>query len=273
MEDFFNYTLFQFGKYHVSVYHLVLLGLLILVSWLFLLLLKKAIYRSSRLDTGRKFAIYQIIRYFLLVVAITIGLEGLGVNFTVLIAGSAALLVGVGLGLQNLFNDFVSGIILLADGSVEVNDVIEVDGLVARVLTINLRTSVVRTRDDKYIILPNSVLTGGKLINWTHNSEMSRFEVSVGVAYGADVEQVRSIMQKVANEHPLVSDEREPFVRLTGFGDSSINFEVLFWTQEVFRVDNIKSDIRIGIFNTFREQGVEIPFPQRVVRLTTPGQS
>lgn len=265
MEEFLNYTLFHFGNYHISVYHLVLLGLLALATWLVLYLLKKAIYKSTRFDMGRKYAIYQIIRYFLLVVVITLGLESLGVSFTVLIAGSAALLVGIGLGLQNLFNDFVSGLILLADGSVEVNDVIEVDGLVARVTAINLRTSVVRTRDEKYIILPNSILTGGSLINWTHHGEISRFDVRVGVSYSSDVEKVMTIIQKAAAGHPQVSKDREPFARLINFGDSSIDFEVLFWTEQVFRVDNIKSDIRIAINQAFREQGVEIPFPQRVV--------
>lgn len=267
MEEFLNYTLFQFGNYRISVYHLVFLGMLLAATWLVLFVVKKAVYRSGRLDAGRKYAIFQIIRYFLLVVMITVGLESVGVSFTVLIAGSAALLVGIGLGLQNLFNDFVSGIILLIDGSVEVNDVVEVEGLVARVLTINLRTSVVRTRDDKYIILPNSILTGGKLINWTHHSELSRFDVSLGVSYGSDVEKVMSIMKTVAREHPMVSADREPFARLTRFSDSSIDFEVLFWTEDVFRVDNTKSDIRIGIWRAFREQGVEIPFPQRVVHL------
>ena len=265
MEEFLNYDLFKFGNYHVSVYHLVILGVLGIVTWLVLWLLKKAIFRSSRIDTGRKYAVYQIIRYFLLVLVVIIGLESLGVSLTVFLAGSAALLVGIGLGLQNLFNDFISGIILLIDGSVEVNDVIEVNGLVARVMAINLRTSVVRTRDEKYIILPNSILTGGSLINWTHHSDTSRFNVTVGVSYSADIDKVMQIMTQIATAHPLVATDQKPFARLINFGDSSIDFEVLFWTKEVFRVDNIKSDIRIGIWQSFREQGVEIPFPQRVV--------
>ncbi len=270
MEEFLNYTLFHFGNYRISVYHFVFLGILVLLTWFVLFLVRTAIYRSKRLDDGRKYALYQIIRYVMLVVVITIGIESLGVNITVLIAGSAALLVGIGLGLQNLFNDFVSGLILLIDGSVEVNDVIEANGLVARVQEINLRTSVVQTRDDKYIILPNSILTGGSLINWTHHSEMSRFNVTVGVSYSSNVERVMSIMKEVAIAHPLVSPEREPFARLINFGDSSIDFEVLFWTADVFRVDNIKSDIRIGIINAFRQHNVEIPFPQRVMHVNQP---
>lgn len=265
MEEFLNYRLLHFGNYSVSVYHLVLLGVLVIVTWLVLLLVRSAIFRSHRLDTGRKYAIYQMIRYVFLVVVIGIGLEGLGVSLTVLLAGSAALLVGIGLGLQNLFNDFVSGIILLVDGSVEVNDVVEVDGLVAQVLEINLRTSVVRTRDEKYIILPNSILTGGKLINWTHHSQTSRFSVFVGVAYGSDVELVMSILRQVAQAHPQVNPDHEPIVRLINFGDSSIDFELLFWTNEVFRVDNVKSDLRIALCAAFQEKGVEIPFPQRVL--------
>lgn len=265
MEEFLNYRIFHFGQYTVSVYHVVLLFLLAAATWIVLLLLRKAIYRSKRLDTGRKYAVFQIIRYFLLVVVLTIGLDSLGINLTVLVAGSAALLVGVGLGLQNLFNDFVSGIILLIDGSVEVNDVIEVNGLVARVTEINLRTSVVRTRDDKFIILPNSTLTGQYLINWTHHSDVSRFNVTVGVHYNSDLALVMRLMQEAALAHPQVAQERTPFARLVHFGESAIEFEVLFWTHEVFAVDNIKSDIRLAIFAAFQANGIEIPLPQQVV--------
>lgn len=267
MEEFLNYNLFRFGSYSISVYHLVFTGVLVLVTWLVLFLLRKAIYRSSRMDMGRKYALYQIIRYFLIVIVIAIGLESLGVSLTVVLAGSAALLVGIGLGLQNLFNDFVSGLILLIDGSVEVNDVIEVDGLVARVLAIKLRTSVVITRDEKYIILPNSVLTGGKLINWTHHSDLSRFQIVVGVAYASDVDLVMKLLVDVAKAHPQVSPKIEPRARLLNFSDSSIDFELLFWTHEVFGVENTKSDIRIGICQAFREHNVEIPFPQRVMHM------
>lgn len=268
MEEFLNYQLFHFGKYSLSVYHLVFIGVVWLITWITLLALKAAIYRSKRIDTGRQYALYQIIRYFLSILAIIIALESIGVTMNVLLAGSAALLVGIGLGLQGLFNDFVSGIIILADGSVEVDDVIEVDGMVARVQAIQLRTSLVKTRDEKYIILPNSVLTGGKLINWTHNLELSRFDIVVGVAYSSDVELVRQILVDVAKAHPMVSPQREPRARLLDFADSSINFELLFWTDEVFGVENTKSDIRFAICQAFRDQGVEIPFPQRVVHMS-----
>ncbi|TNE53907.1 MAG: mechanosensitive ion channel [Bacteroidetes bacterium] len=267
MEEFLNYNLFRFRDYSLSVYHLVALGILILVTWTILYILRKAIFRSRRMDPGRKYALYQIIRYVSLVIAIAIGLESLGVKLTVLMAGSAALLVGIGLGLQHLFNDFVSGIILLADASVEVDDVIEVDGIVARVQAINLRTSLVKTRDEKYIILPNSVITGGKLINWTHHKALSRFDIVVGVSYNSNVEEVRDILIDVAQSHPHVSPERVPRARILNFSDSSIDFEVLFWTKEVFGVENTKSDIRFAICKAFREHGVEIPFPQRVVHM------
>jgi small-conductance mechanosensitive channel len=267
MEDFLNYSLFHFGNFTISVYHLVLVGIVALATWIVLLLVRTALNRSSNLDAGRKYALYQIIRYFLLIIGIAIGLETLGIKLTVVLAGSAALLVGIGLGLQNLFNDFVSGIILLVDATVKVDDVIEVDGLVARMQKINLRTSVVQTRDEKYIIVPNSVLTGSKLINWTHQNQLSRFEIIVGVAYASDVPKVLKILVSAAQEHSDVSTARTPRARLLDFADSSINFELLFWTDEVFGVENTKSDIRIAICQAFRDQGVEIPFPQRVVHM------
>ncbi len=267
MEEFLNYQLFKFGEYSLSVYHLAFIAMVWLVTWIVLLALKAAIYRSKRIDPGRQYALYQMIRYVLLVVAVIIALESVGVTMNVLLAGSAALLVGIGLGLQHLFNDFVSGIIILADGSIEVGDVIEVDGIVARVQAIQLRTSLVKTRDEKYIILPNSVMTNGKLINWTHHHELSRFDVVVGVSYNSDVEKVRQILVDVAKAHPMVSPERAPRARLLDFADSSINFEILFWTDEVFGVENTKSDIRFAICQAFRDNNIEIPFPQRVVHM------
>jgi small-conductance mechanosensitive channel len=194
-------------------------------------------------------------------------LQLFGFNLSVLVAGSAALLVGVGLGLQNLFSDFVSGIILLVDSSVKVNDVIELNGLVCTVQEINLRTTTVLTRDDKYIILPNSDLTRNQLINWTHSDLASRFEVTVGVDYSSDIHQVIQILKKAVDSQNNVLKEPNPFIRFTDFGDSSLNFSVIFWSEELFRIETTKSDLRIKIFELFKENNITIPFPQRVVHI------
>jgi small-conductance mechanosensitive channel len=161
----------------------------------------------------------------------------------------------------------VSGIILLVDSSVKVNDVIELNGLVCTVQEINLRTTTVLTRDDKYIILPNSDLTRNQLINWTHSDLASRFEVTVGVDYSSDIHQVIQILKKAVDSQNNVLKEPNPFIRFTDFGDSSLNFSVIFWSEELFRIETTKSDLRIKIFELFKENNITIPFPQRVVHI------
>jgi len=247
----------------------IMLKLIVLLLLVTLLLfgIRKTIFRARRIEQSRKYSIYSLTKYFILVLTLVIGLQILTFDLTVLLAGSAALLVGFGLGIQSLFSDFVSGIILLVDASVKVNDVIEVNGLVCRVLEINLRTTTVLTREDKYIILPNTELTKNPLINWTHSEVVSRFEVQVGVDYSSDVDLVMRIMKEATVKQEGVLKSPNPFVRFTDYGDSSLNFSVFFWAEEVFRVENIKSQIRISIFELFQANNITVPFPQRVVHI------
>ncbi|OFX80903.1 MAG: mechanosensitive ion channel protein MscS [Bacteroidetes bacterium GWE2_29_8] len=267
MNDLYKTIVFHLGNdtFKISTFLLFLLfGFFIN---LLLRLIKKVIYKTDKFDIAKKYAIYNLARYFILIFAALIGLQILGFNLSVLLAGSAALLVGIGLGLQTLFSDFTSGIIILFDSSVKVNDVIDINGLVGKVLQINLRTTTVLTRDDKYIILPNSDLTKNQLINWTHNEVASRFEVSVGVDYSSDVSLVMKILKQAVEKQKGILLEPVPFVRFTDYADSSLNFSVFFWSDDVFRVENIKSEIRVRIFKLFNENNIQIPFPQRVLHI------
>ncbi|MDG2431732.1 mechanosensitive ion channel domain-containing protein [Flavobacterium sp.] len=267
MNEIIDYTLFKEGDIDVKVIS-VIKSLLFIIAVLFVLkLIRKTIYKIDKIDVSKKYSLYNLVRYFVIFISILTGLQLFGFNLSVLVAGSAALLVGLGLGLQNLFSDFISGIILLLDSSVKVHDVIELNGMVCTVQEINLRTSIVLTRDDKYIILPNTDLTRNQLINWTHSERSSRFEVTVGVDYASDVKEVIAILQKAVESQPAVLKEPKPFVRFTDFGDSSLNFSIIFWSEELFRVENIKSDLRIKIFELFKDNIITIPFPQRVVHL------
>ena len=262
-----NYEIIQIGSDIIIVASLVKLVAFILLVIVVLGLLKKMIYKSTKIDAPKKYSIFSLVKYFFLVFATLTGLQIIGFDLSVFIAGSAALLVGIGLGLQNLFSDFISGIIILFDSTVKVNDIIEVNGTVSIVQEINLRTTTVLTRDEKYIILPNSHLTKNELINWTHSSVSSRFEVLIGVDYSSDINQVMQILKDIVLNQEGVQKEPKPFVRFIEFGASSLDFSVIFWSEEVFKVNNIKSDLRIKIFNAFKENKIEIPFPQRVVHL------
>ena len=159
----------------------------------------------------------------------------------------------------------MSGIVILVDSSVKIGDVIEVNGIVGTVEEITLRTTTLLTRDDKYIIIPNTDLTRNELINWTHNTLASRFEVSVGVDYSSNTDLVIRLLKEAAAEEHGVLNEPAPFVRFNDFGDSALTFSVYFWVEDVFRVENAKSSMRIKILEKFRQNGVSIPFPQRVL--------
>ncbi len=267
MKEVLNYTLLQLGDFIVRVSSLLKLMIFILIVFFILKLIRKAMFRSKKINLAKKYAIYNLVKYCIYVFSFVIGFEILGFNISVLIAGSAALLVGIGLGLQNLFSDFISGIILLVDSSVKVNDIIEVNGLVCKVQEINLRTTMVLTRDDKYIILPNSDLTRNQLINWTHSDITSRFEVRIGVDYSSDVNLVMKILKGAIVNQEGVLQHPEPFVRFTDYGESSLNFSIFFWSQEVFRVENIMSATRVKISELFKENNITVPFPQRVLHI------
>lgn len=267
LKDILDYKLIELSNYTLSISTLLAIVAVIASTWFILRVIKKVLYRNSKLDQGQKFSVYQIVRYVIWVISIVYVLESLGVKFTLLLAGSAALLVGLGLGLQQTFNDFVSGVIILVEGTIKVGDIIEVEGTVSRVQRIGLRTTKVISRDDITLILPNNILTNHQVINWSHVQETARFKVSVGVDYSSDIELVSSILLKCAKEHKSVLKTPKPFVRFEDFGNSSLDFSIFFWSDRIFPIENVKSEIRFAINQSFRENNVTIPFPQRVVHM------
>jgi small-conductance mechanosensitive channel len=267
MEEILNYKLFTLGDFQLRIGSLIILFSFWVAIFLVLRIIKKSLNQITRFDESKRFSIYSLIKYFIYVIVAVTSLQIIGFNLSVLMAGSAALLVGLGLGIQNLFSDYISGIIILFDSTVKVKDVIEVNQLVCRVEEINLRTTTVKTRDDKYIILPNSDLTRNQLINWTHNTLASRFEVAIGVDYSSDVKLVMKTLQEAAIEQNGILNKPKPFVRFADYGDSELRFTIHFWAEDVFRVENTKSDLRVLIFEKLKEQKISIPFPQRVVHL------
>jgi small-conductance mechanosensitive channel len=262
-----DYNLFTINHVKIHISNIAAIVFLLILIKILVFIIKKSVYRTKQFDEGKKYAIIQLIKYIAYTSFIIVSLDLIGINISLFLAGSAALLVGIGLGLQNLFNDFVSGMIILIDGSIKVNDIIEVNGIVAKVNEIKLRTTTVLTRDDKYIILPNSTLTSKDLINWTHHAEASRFEINIKVAYNSPVDLIRKLLLHSADLHPLVLKNPKPFIRLIEFGDSGLIFTLFFWTEEVFRVENVKSDLRIYIFQLLKENNVEIPYPKTDIYL------
>lgn len=265
VKQILDYLILHVGNFDIKVSTLLIVILIIVSTRIVLWIIRKAIFRNEsvqRIDASNAYSIYQIIKYVLWIIAILFVMQTLGISITVLLAGSAALLVGIGLGLQQTFNDFISGIILLLEGSIKVGDVLELDGQVVKIQEIGIRTSKGLTRDDIIVIIPNSIITNNKVINWSHQTEKTRFRIEVGVAYGSNVDQVIKILEASALEHPEISDKEKTEARLIDFGNSSLNFHLLFFSDNVFRIERIKSDIRKIINKKFIENNIVIPFPQ-----------
>jgi small-conductance mechanosensitive channel len=273
MKELLDYELIHFGGYTLHVHNLLGAVIVIILAKFILHLLSRGINRNKKIDEGAKYSVKQLARYILIVIALVIGITILGFDLSVLFVGSAALLVGIGFGLQHLSNDFISGIIILFDGTIKVNDVIEVDGIVCRVKEIKLRTTAVMTREDKFIILPNSVITQSKVVNWTYSHHTSRFEIIVNVSFDEDITAVMSLFKEVTLQHKAVASAPEPSIRITRFGDSSIEITIMFWCSQVFRVENIKSELRVAIFKAMAEHKISFPYPQQVFRMPSPNPS
>ena len=268
--NFLDVDLLKIGDFNIKIYTIVLIFLVFFITNLVLWLIKKAInkyYKLRNIDKGSSYALFQIIKYFIWIITLGILLESIGIKVTVLIAGSAALLVGIGLGLQQTFNDIISGVILLFERSIKVDDILEVDNAVIKIQKIGLRTSNAIDRDDISYIIPNSLITTNKVINWSHQTEKARFRIFVGVAYNSDVELVLKVLKESALQHPEVSDKNLINARLINFNASSLDFELLFYSNNIFRIENVKSDIRININKKFRENNIRIPFPQMDLHL------
>jgi len=270
IKQFFEFPLIELSNFQLTPYNLFTILFIISFCWIFLWVLKKILLKQKlrrKINKGQQYAIYQIIKYILIVIAIAITLESVGIKITILLAGSAALLVGLGLGLQNTFNDLVSGIILLFEGTIKVEDVVEVEGIVGRVKRIGIRTSEIQTRDNIVIIMPNSRFVTEKVINWSHNEKLTRFNVQVGVSYESDVKLVKKVLLECVKEHDEISNTPAPFIRFIDYGDSALIFELFFWTEKIMPVEDTKSDLRFIINKKFRENNIEIPFPQRDIHI------
>lgn len=271
INEILKFKIFSLGEFSLTVGLIISVIIVLAFAKLILALVKKVLFRKKNISNedhlGNLFSLFQIIKYVVWIIAILIILETMGLKLNMLLASSAALLVGVGLGLQNTFNDFVSGMILLFEGTIKVGDILEVEKDVVKIKYLGLRTSEAINRDDIIIIIPNSILVTSKVINWSHQTKKTRFRITVGVKYGSDVPLVLKILKESALEHPKVNDKSSINARFIDFGNSSLDFELLFFSTNIFRIENIKSDIRQIINQKFIENNITVPFPQMDVHL------
>jgi small-conductance mechanosensitive channel len=230
-------------------------------------LVKKAVLPRLPLKRGVPYAISTVTYYCLLVLVALAGLSAAGVDMSKFTVLTGALGVGLGFGLQNIVNNFVSGLILLFERPIHVGDTVEVGGLVGIVRRIGARSSTVVTYQGAEVIVPNSNLLSNQVINWTLSSQWRRVDVRLSVAYGTDPERVIKLLVGVAESHPGVLLARPPGAFFIGFGESALNFEVRFWCDGQETWFQLQSDVTVAIAKALQEAGIEIPFPQRDLHL------
>ncbi|MGB0177987.1 MAG: mechanosensitive ion channel family protein, partial [Owenweeksia sp.] len=215
LKSFLEFTLFESGKFKLHVFNLLNIVLIFLLAWFILWLIRKFFKRKraqGRIDQGKAYALLQISTYLVYTVAIVVAIDSLGVKITVLLAGSTALLVGLGLGLQDFFRDLVAGFIILSERTVTSGDIVEIGGVVGQVKDVGLRTTSLITREDIILIVPNTKLTTDNVINWSQNNNVTRFRINVGVAYGSDTALVEKLLVQCAKAHKDVMKVPEPYV-------------------------------------------------------------
>jgi small-conductance mechanosensitive channel len=216
------------------------------------------------IERGLAYALSNIVFYILITLGLFISLEATGVDLSSVTVLFGALGVGVGFGLQAVVSNFVSGLILLLERPIQVGDHIEMGTLHGTVTRIRMRATEVLTNDNIAVIVPNNELTGQQVINWSRGGDTMRIRIPIGVAYGSDVKKVVEALMEAADNTKEMLKQPAPHVRLTGFGDSSLNFELLGWTRELLQRRGLFiSGVNYAIHDALKKHGIEIPFPQR----------
>lgn len=262
---------FGYGNVHVTIAGTLSVLLVLAIGYALAgaltFLLKRFVLPRLPLHRGVPYAISTVTYYLLLLVVAVAALADAGVELNKFTVLTGALGVGLGFGLQNIVNNFVSGLILLFERPIQLGDVVDVGGLVGTVKRIGARSSTVLTFQGAEVIVPNSNLIANQVINWTLSSPWRRVDIPLGVAYGTDPERVLNLLIEVAKAHPGVMLQREPTAFFLGFGDSALRFELRFWSAQQDTWFQLQSEVTVAVSKALQDAGIEIPFPQRDLHL------
>ncbi len=268
LEQILNFPLLTLGQSEITLGSIVLLVALLLSVFAGEYLLRRYVVRRllrrTRLELGLQYAIARMLGYFLVAIGIYIALQFVGIDLSSLAFLAGAVGVGIGFGLQNIINNFVSGIIILAERPISLGDRIEVAGIAGQVTKISLRSTTVITNGNIAMIVPNAEFISTTVTNWSHSDPKTRFKLPVGVHYNSDVRLVEKALHEAAEGCADVLKDPPPAVRFLEFGDSSLNFELRVWCKTIYKQPNlIVSKVNFLIWDKFKEYGIEIPYPQR----------
>lgn len=268
VKDWLQWNIIALGDSKITLG--LLLWLIISITAIFILseLIRKVLANKilSRydLDLGTRQSIATIVKYILICLGFITILQNTNVDLSALGILAGAIGVGIGFGLQNITNNFISGLIILFERPIKIGDRIEVNGVNGDVVKISARSTMVVTNDNISIIVPNSQFIDSPVINWSHHDRNVRFNIPVGVSYKENPERVKEILIQVAKDNPGVLKSPGPDVLFDNYGDSSLNFNLRIWTTEYTSKPRVlKSQLYYEIFKRFSAEGIEIPFPQR----------
>ena len=277
--DFVEHKIIHTSLFSLSISHIILVFIVSVLSKLAVRIIEVAISQRLRrqkdYDPGVEYIYVQISKYIIYTVALLISFKIFFSDISAILTGSLGILVGVGLGLQDVFRDFIAGIVLLVERNLMVGDIIEFpsqDGkemMVAKVVKVSVRTSQIETRDGNILIIPNTMLTQNAVENWSHGNPLSRFFIDIPVAYGSDSELVTRLLKQAALAHPKVNKKEGVTVRLTEFTENHMFFQLIFWADQSWFINNTRSEIRLEVDRLFREYKINIPYPQLDIHIAS----
>ncbi len=272
--DAFDAKLFEIAGTSITVATLVIFLAIVIVTLVISRVIQGAMTRLLRArgitDEGTVGVATRLAHYLILLIGLGVGLQTIGINLSALFAAGALFAIGIGFALQNLTQNFVSGVILLLERSIKPGDVLRVEDRLVKVSHMAMRATHARTLDDEEIIVPNSVIAQSTVTNYTLRDSFYRLRCPVGVIYGSDMQLVRRILEGVAQAAKWRSPEKEPVVLLTDFGSSSVDWEVSVWIDDPWQVRRRRSDLNEAIWWALKEEGITIAFPQMDVHFDPP---
>jgi small-conductance mechanosensitive channel len=272
--DSASFTLIGF---RLTIYTILRAAVALMVfGWIFKqvgIFLEKQISQAKNIKPTLQVLLTKLIRFALIAVVFFIVISNLGINLTAFAVFTGTLGIGIGFGLQKIASNLISGFILLLDDSIKPGDIIETEGITGYVKTMGTRYTSVVAFDGREILIPNEMIITNTVINWSHSTDLVRLNVEVGVAYKEDPHQVQELLLGVLQNVPRVLTRPKPECYLTAFGDSSVNFQLVFWIRDPRRgYMNVKSEVMMAVWDAFKANNIEIPFPQRdvYIKQTTP---
>jgi small-conductance mechanosensitive channel len=271
---YLDVPLFEIAGTRITVATLVTLVLILIATFVISRVLQSAVARGLRAGRvtaeGTLGVARQLVHYTVLIIGLCVGLQTVGINLSALFAAGAIFAVAVGFAMQNIMQNFVAGVILLVERAIKPGDVLYVDGRVVRVAQMGMRATIVRSRDEEDLILPNSLLVQSSVANYTLRDSIYRVRASVGVVYGSDMALVRGVLERTAVELSWREADRPPVILMRAFGSSSVDFEVSVWVQDPWKAPQRLSELHEAIWWALKSAGVTIAFPQLDVHFDPP---